>query len=332
MLTLDQIRTLHIELTTNCNARCPMCPRNYCGFDFNSGYPLTELTLENIQTIFQPNFLKQIGSVKFNGNLGDFGTARDAVEIVEYILQNSLARILIETNGSMRSPTWWSRLSNPRITILWALDGLEDTHSLYRQDTNWNKVIANAQAFIQAGGVAAWKFIPFDHNRHQQEECKKLSQQLGFKYFVNYDQGRNQGPVFNRNGEFSHWLGTPQSNEPDINYTVNNHITWFKPDAKISWINESATIDCNHKKKRELYLAADGSIYPCCWLGFFPETMQHPGNSQIAPLITNNNALKHTLTECLEWFDNVEKTWDKESIAQGRLYTCINSCGVKDVH
>jgi sulfatase maturation enzyme AslB (radical SAM superfamily) len=303
--------------------------RNYRGFDFNSGYPVTELTLDNIQTIFQSNFLKQIERVNFNGNLGDFGLARDAIEIVEYILQNSSARIQIETNGSMRSPEWWAKLVNPRVTILWALDGLADTHSLYRQDTDWNKVVVNAQAFIRAGGLAVWKFIPFDHNQHQQTECRELSQQLGFKNFIVYNQGRNQGPVFTRKGEFSHWLGKPESNKPDLNYMIEDHITWFKPGTKISWIDESSVIDCKHKKSGEIYLAADGSIYPCCWLGFFPETMQHPGNSQLAPLITNNNAIKHDLSECLEWFDNVEKTWAEESMAQGRLYTCINSCSVK---
>lgn len=329
MLKLDQIRALHIELTTNCNARCPMCMRNYRGFDFNSGYPIVELTLPHIQKILQPDFLKQINYINFNGNLGDFGLAQQAQEIVEYILQNSTAEIQIETNGSMRLPEWWARLANPRIQILWALDGLEDTHALYRQSTDWHKIINNAQAFIQAGGRAVWKFIPFDHNRHQQAQCRELSQQLGFKQFVVYDQGRNQGPVFTRQGEFSHWLGPAESTIPKVQSMVEDHITWFKPGTDIPWINETTTIDCRHKKSKELYIAADGSIYPCCWLGFFPKTMQHPGNSQIAPLVSNNNALEFPLADCLAWFDLVEQTWAKESIAQGRLYTCINTCGVR---
>jgi len=329
MLKLDQIRALHIELTTNCNARCPMCMRNYRGFDFNSGYPITELTVQQIQKILQPDFLTQIKHVNFNGNLGDFGLARQAQEIVEYVLQNSNAQVQIETNGSMRLPNWWAKLANPRVQILWALDGLEDTHALYRQDTDWHRVIANAQAFIQAGGRATWKFIPFDHNQHQQAQCRELSQQLGFKHFVVYDQGRNQGPVFTRQGEFSHWLGKEEFHQPNVQAMVEDHVTWFKPGTDIPWINEYTAIDCRHKKSGELYIAADGSVYPCCWLGFFPDTMQHPGNSQIAPLVTNNNALEFPLVTCLEWFDSVEQTWAKESIAQGRLYTCVNACGVK---
>lgn len=327
MLSINQIRALHIELTTNCNARCPMCMRNYRGYEFNSGYPLTELRLEHIKKIFSQQFLKQIKYINFNGNLGDFGLARDALDIVRYFIDYSPAKIQIETNGSMRTQEWWSQLAHPRIKILWALDGLSDTHALYRQDTEWQKIIDNAGAFISAGGHAVWKFIPFDHNRHQLEECRALSQQLRFKSFVIYDQGRNKGPVFDRKGEFSHWLGQPQSHEPIVNEMVENHLTWFDPKLPIPWIkNQSVAIDCEHLKKQEIYIAADGSVYPCCWLGYFPSTMHHPGNQQIQPLIKNNNALEHSLDECLAWFNAVEKSWKFDSIAQGRLYTCVSNC------
>ena len=60
MLKLADIRQVQIELTTRCNARCPMCMRNYRGMDFNSGYPLTELSLEDIKKILPVEFLKQL--------------------------------------------------------------------------------------------------------------------------------------------------------------------------------------------------------------------------------------------------------------------------------
>ena len=54
--------------------------------------------------------------------------------------------------------------------------------------------------------------------------------------------------------------------------------------------------------------------------------MNHPGNQELAPLVKENNALEYDLEHCLNWFDSVEETWQKESIAQGRLYQCVNTC------
>lgn len=349
MLKLEQIRRAHVELTTRCNARCPMCPRNYRGSDYNGGYPTVELTLADFKKIFYPEFLEQLKpppfpddgfkgykrferfGVSFNGNLGDFALAKDGADIVEYIVSHGV-EVTICTNGSLRTPQWWSRMALPDVEIGFALDGLADTHSLYRQDTDWNRVIENAQAFINAGGKAVWRFIPFDHNRHQEEQCRQMAADMGFVRFENIYDGRDRSPVFNRDGSFSHYIGDRwpgESREPqDIKPLLESHITWFKPETvKCDKDTPNVEIDCLHKKRQEIYVSADGSIYPCCFLGFYPDSMNHPGNCQLKPLVTENNALHYDLEHCLAWFDRVEETWSKDSIKDGRLYQCVNTCG-----
>ena len=341
MLALDQVRKIHVELTTRCNARCPMCMRNYRGFEYNSGYPDCELSLEQFKHILTPAVLAMImrpadsfshgfQGVSFNGNLGDFASARDAVEIVKYLTDQNV-NVHVNTNGSLRNTAWWEQLAHPRVTVGFALDGLEDTHSLYRQDTNWNKIINNAQAFIAAGGQAVWRFVPFAHNQHQEADCRALAKKLGFSNFENIHDGRDSTPVFTRTGEYSHQIGPdsrPAADIPKIQDMVHSHITWF--DARTVHSTKDVTplnLRCTHKMNREIYIAANGSVYPCCYLGFYPDTMKHPGNDQIRPMVYQNNALEHDLGHCLDWFDQVEQSWAKESIAAGRLYTCVNSCG-----
>jgi sulfatase maturation enzyme AslB (radical SAM superfamily) len=304
--------------------------RNYRGHDYNSGYPDTELYFSDIVHVFKNPLLQQLAQnpvygANFNGNLGDFAVSRDGVEIANYFASAGV-KVNINTNGSSRSPSWWAKLAHPNIQIGFALDGLADTHALYRQDTDWHKIIENATAFIQAGGRAIWRFVPFDHNRHQEQECRRLAKELGFAGFENIYDGRDAGPVYTRSGEFSHWLG-PAGNPPPIKDMLQSHVTWF--DSKTIKLKKDTTelnLRCRHKVDREIYLAADGTVYPCCYLGFYPTQMNHAGNSQIKEIVQDNNALEHDLEHCLEWFDQVEQSWAKESIAAGRLYSCVNSC------
>jgi sulfatase maturation enzyme AslB (radical SAM superfamily) len=237
----------------------------------------------------------------------------------------------------MRTPDWWTQLAQSGVSIGFALDGLADTHSLYRQDTNWHAVIKNAQAFIDAGGDAVWRFIPFDHNRHQEQECKQMALDMGFIKFENIDEGRNRGPVYTRTGQYSHRLGQPftslkpgqnEPDQPDVLSLLASHVTWFNHrTVNCDKDTQPLNLICQHKRLKELYIAADGSVYPCCFLGFYPDTMHHPGNSQLKELVKENNALEYGLEHCLKWFDAVEESWSKDSIAEGRLYGCVNSCG-----
>ena len=331
MLQIDQIKQIQIELSTRCNARCPMCMRNYRGMDYNSGYPETELSLDNFKKILSPKFLKQLNRVLFNGNLGDFGLASDAAEIVKYLAENKVPVIQINTNGSMRTPDWWAQLALPGVHIGFALDGLADTHSLYRQDTDWNKIIKNAKAFIAAGGRAKWRFIRFDHNLHQEDACRQLAQDMGFVAFENISDGRDRSWVYNRDGSYSHTIGKSYRDDnkiPDIKDLLASHITWFNHKT-VEHPKDITPLDigCHHKRNRELYIAANGDIYPCCWLGFYPATMQHPGNEQLKDMVKENNALEYELEHCIKWFNQVEESWQRQSIADGRLYTCVATCG-----
>lgn len=313
-----------------------MCVRNYRGYDYNSGYPIVELTLKDIKHIFNADLLEQLKisdarfpnpGVIFNGNLGDFSLAKESAEIIQFFADNEI-RVTVSTNGSTRTPSWWAQLASPYVTIGFAIDGLRDTHNLYRIDTEWDKIISNAAEFIAAGGNAIWRFIPFDHNRHQETDCRDLAKKLGFNGFEIVYDGRDTGPVFSRTGEYLYQIGRdPGTSIPKIEKLIEGHLTWFdQKNYKFPKDTTDLNLHCIHQKNREIYLAADGTVYPCCYLGFYPETMQHPGNAQVRELIKENNALIYDLEHCMSWFDRVEETWNKSSIADGRLYHCVNNC------
>jgi MoaA/NifB/PqqE/SkfB family radical SAM enzyme len=332
MIDYKNIREVHLEISTLCNAACPQCPRNFNGYPHNDGYPELNMTLAQAMQIFQPQFLHQLTRILINGNFGDLVMNPESTDIVAYFKEhNPNVGITISTNGGARKSEFWQTLAKLDAKVMFCIDGLNDTHHLYRQNTSWDRVIENAQAFIDAGGWAIWKMIKFRHNAHQINACRELAQQLGFKDFQLFDQGRDTGPVFDKNGKLTHVLGDYQGE------------TEFKV-MFVDWRSEQQTIDgytldkkvtkisCETQEKRSIYIAANGDVFPCCWTGLYPQSFGHGSyseaiNSQISPLIYENSALEFPLEHCINWFKRVEDSWKKDRYTNGRLYICDQSCG-----
>lgn len=208
MISYTDIKSVHLEISSLCNARCPWCPRNFWGFPYNSGYPETNLTISQAKKIFNTDFLKQLTQIHINGNFGDIVMNPEGHTIVEHFYSvNPDLTITISTNGGARNKDFWAALGKTKAKVAFCLDGLQDTHHLYRQNTVWQTVITNAKLFIESGGYAIWKFIKFKHNAHQLGECKNLSTKLGFKEFNVIESTRVDAPVYDSQGNLSHILG-----------------------------------------------------------------------------------------------------------------------------
>lgn len=322
---------MHLEISTRCNAACPECPRNFHGVDIIDNYPVCDMSLSQAEKIFTPNFLQQLDNILINGNYGDFITAKDGLAIVEYFReQNPKLRIEISTNASGR-PNWWERLAELGVIIDFRIDGLADTHHLYRQYTDWHLIMSNAKKFIEAGGYAIWAWIPFSHNKHQQELAETLSKDLGFKEFWIQDMGRDTGPVFDRDKKLSHTIGA-YDGPTDFEEAYSKYTYYLDfPEITLEAEHPNYTIDCYTKRNGEIYIAANGEVYPCCWLGFYPRTNNgNPSNYQIKKLIEDNNANNMSVEQAIGWFNKVENTWQLDSVKAGKIYTCNETCGIKD--
>lgn len=333
MIPYDQIREVHLEISSLCNARCPLCPRNFRGYPYNDGFLEANLSLADAKQIFTPSFLSQLLRVNINGNFGDAVMNPETPDIVEYFKsRNDNLTVNISTNGSARGQLFWKRLAKAKAHVFFCLDGLEDTHHLYRQNTNWFTILSNANIFISSGGIATWKMIKFEHNQHQIEECKQMAKKLGFCNFELIDAGRNTGPVYDKQGKLLHILG-------DYKGETDFKILFYKKKTDmvllediIPYIESKPNINCYTKREQSIYINALGEVYPCCWTGFNPQTYgkgeyHEAVNAQLKPLIKNNNALQFSLSECIQWFNAVEDSWTKKSFETGRLVCCNDNCG-----
>ncbi len=249
----ENVKWFHVELSSKCNAWCPMCPRNKNGFGLIDSLVPEDLDL----VLFEDSLkkLKNLHAVQFCGNLGDPIASDNILDAIELSKKYKL-KIQIHTNGSLRSKVWWSkladRLRDVEHDIWFGIDGLKGVHEIYRQGTNYDKIIKNAEAFIQNGGHATWQFIPYAHNEHQLKDCMKLSKKIGFKKFILARLHRGTSIVRNYRTGAEYILESPKSTQ----HLVRMPKTSTKVDPK----------DCMHLEQPSVYLSANGKFSYCCYM------------------------------------------------------------------
>ena len=333
MLTVNEIKRIHLEISSICNARCPGCPRNLFGYPFNNGYIEHNMTLSESRIILK-DIIKQLIQVRINGNFGDAVANNDTPAIVNWMLeQNPELDIIISTNGSAQNKQFWTQLGNAKINVEFDIDGFEDTHSLYRQDTNFNTIINNAKIFIDAGGTATGKFIDLGYNTHQFTQLHDFLIELGFTRFMKINNPREDFSSYDKKGNLTFELNRNELTVfEELETRKNNDL--ILEDITISKQPKSC-INCEVARSKEIYISSVGDVYPCCYLGFEPKTYgkgkyHQAANSQFKTWLTRNNAIKYSISECIEWFNQVEDSWTKQTYKEGRLVICDDVCG-KDV-
>jgi len=228
--------TFHVELSSFCNASCPGCRRTYEVLKPN--FVKQHLDINRLFDI-DKDFYKNLNKIQLCGNIGDPILHPRLFEIIDFLLNNSNATIEISTNGEPHTSKWWAKLAlllGTRGYVIFGIDGLADTHSIYRVGTNWQTIINNATSFINAGGEAHWQFIPFAHNEHQIISAIRLSQTLNFKkFFLKEERTPPKG--------MSKWSKSRLTTNVEVK------------EEKCLYINGT------------IFIAADGKFTPCCYLG-----------------------------------------------------------------
>jgi MoaA/NifB/PqqE/SkfB family radical SAM enzyme len=314
MYKLNQIRDIHLEITSKCQAGCPMCPRRINGGILNPLLSLNEITLKQFVDWFPVEFIKQLDSLFMCGNLGDPIIAQDCLKIFQYLRKTkSNIRLSMHTNGSARSKDFWQGLAKANVQVTFGIDGLADTHSLYRIGTDFDKIISNATDFIQAGGTAEWHMLVFKHNEHQITDCKDLSIELKFKKFTIKHTSRFKDGKFNVLNEQGKTINLLYPTE--LSKTLTSKVINLVP----------SEIKCKAQKYKQLYVSADGGVSPCCWLDLswqLPNQDNRINYIDTIEIFPNLN--KTSLQEIfnLGFFNKIQDTWSNEPLIE-----CNKQCG-----
>jgi hypothetical protein len=264
MFAFKDLHHIQVEITNRCQASCPMCLRNIHGGIENPSLSINDWSLDQFKKIFNTDVLDQITAVNFCGDFGDPILNNDLIDMCQYLKDYGSVSVQIHTNGSARPIAWWKSLAKslpPDHMIEFAIDGLKDTHSLYRIGTDYDLIVRNATAFMAAGGIAHWMYIKFKHNEHQVNEARLIASMLGFKKFDVKTSKRfgKQFPVVNNSGIRTHYIEqSTSSNIQSVEFVnVKDYKTW------------KSDVNCFALDSKELYIDANGHVMPCCLIASF---------------------------------------------------------------
>ena len=287
---LDSVKEIHIEPTSLCNAECPMCARNVNGEGINPYITLKSIDLAWFQQNLQAKQIKNLDKVFFCGNVGDPASTPELLEIIKYLKDcNPDLVIGLNTNGGLKTTTWWSKLGHlldgPLDYCVFSIDGLEDTNHVYRRNVKWQKVVENAEAFISTGASAHWDMLVFAHNKHQVGQCNALAKRMEFNWF--------------RTKETDRW----------DTYTTGDGLL---PAGEYTPPSYGRQIVCEKDRDSSIFLDYTGRYWPCCHMAeAYLNTIGLELHSDIRS--HNHNQL----------FDEYKTRLDKDQ----PFYICQRACG-----
>jgi len=345
MFKFNELNSVHLEITTRCQASCPMCPRNYHGGQENTNLKIADWSYYDFVKVFDAETLAQLSNIYFCGNFGDPIINDNLIDMCQHIKDCAPhIDLKIHTNGAARGTKWWQSLCRAlpeKHCVLFGIDGLEDTHHLYRVGTSYENVIRNAKEFISNGGHAEWVFIKFKHNEHQVEEAEKRSKELGFEQFTVKNTirfiGEPKFDVLDKIGNVKYQLEPPTANEVVL-------IDAFQIE-KFKKIYDRSIIDCHALAEKKIYIDAHMNVFPCCFLASTPykDNRIHPILSEVnektinqyKELIESLGGIKQIDAKTRSVKDIIDSTlWQnvwEEYWTTKKLVTCFKICGNTDM-
>ena len=266
-LATNQIRRLQIELTNYCNAACPLCDReNLTKEQLNN----TAISFEKIRSIITNDDWSDLNQIHLCGNYDEPTIHPDCMDIVKWLIGNTSAKteIRIASNGGTRDESFWKELGElsdkyrvnhkdnerSRLSVIFGIDGLEDTNHIYRKNVRWDHLKRNFECYIENGGYAEWQFICFEHNIHQLDKVQTLAKKWNFKKFKVINTFRN----------------VDQHQDDVVPADVSSKLK--NKDLKEEKQRSLSRIDCKALDKesaldRSLFINHLGVVTPCCWMG-----------------------------------------------------------------
>jgi MoaA/NifB/PqqE/SkfB family radical SAM enzyme len=332
MLQFDYLTTfsaIQVELSTVCNSLCLGCVRTSENFNEIKGkIPKNKfLDAQKFVEIFNSCNGKKIRRVEFCGNIDEPLAHPEFIKILEelYAINPQLV-IQIHTNGGLRSTDYHHKMAeihrkfDRRSCIRYGIDGIYETHSFYRQNTDFNKAMNNMKAAIAGGSRVIWQFLIFPWNDHQVSDARAIAEKIGCaEFWLRPD--RSGVSILGREGVMN--------KKAELFVPARKNTTFELPVRK-----QGEEIICRFLRNNEgtLFLSWEGKVWPCC----FHANVFYESDEKISTFKDSilkgyeedfNDLKKFSFDEILEhqfFRDNLMRSWSNSG--DERAWRCVEKC------
>lgn len=339
-MTLDKIKKIELEITSDCNAACPGCARTL----HSDILQINQFGLNELKRLFPVDQIKD-KQFKFCGVLGDPIANKECYEMVEYLATNG-GWCQLSTNGGMNNAAWWQKLGKlsretNNVNVHFCIDGFEETNHIYRVNTQFKIIKRNIEAYASESKDATWIYIVFDHNEHELPIAESYAKELGI-HFATRTGMRNS---------YNDWIAKIKKRDSKTKKVVteekvisttgkNEHKRKADVEKIDKYLNNETdnheitkSIVCKYKHEGEIFIANDLTLWPCCFLWDSSFKNQEKINDKLNIASKWNSLEDKTIDEVLahEWYVSLlEESWNPKHNLH--LKRCVKSCALNKAY
>lgn len=284
---LESIKGFHIEPTNICTLKCPRCSRTKFIEKFPNKWKNYQINLDHLKTFIDIPINNK--SFRLCGDYGDPIYYDRLFDLVNWIKSNN-AYLVIHTNGSYKTKTWWKELVSlldDKDSIIFAIDGTPKNFTEYRVNADWES-IQNGIEVATEKIHTVWQYIPFNYNTNTINEAKNLSTQLGMKEFLLLKSSR--------------WEDYNDPLRPEKKYVSSS-------DKEIKFQKNIQAQNINPRCKQtntDHFITANGFYAPCCHVpnhNFYYKSEFYKNKSKYD---ISKTTLSEVLANTQDFYNNLE--------------------------
>ena len=174
-IDIQRKATVNVETTSRCRLQCPFCQRQREGGK-EKVKAAGEMSYESMRKIY--NFAT---SINFCGQISDPIHHPKFIDFLQ-LLKEKNKICTIHTASSYKPLSWYIKAfkTNPNANWIFGIDGLPEEshkHRINQNGVKLFKVMLEARKYLNVKPI--WQYIPFDYNKDNINEIKKIANNKG---------------------------------------------------------------------------------------------------------------------------------------------------------